>query len=1297
MSFPLRVSAADLPKDISQMFKCADENKLCTFPGTQDVYFGTNGSYASVTRTEGVWCEVISIGTDPAYGTPKACYVAQGGVQYDRNGLVYGNDPIDSHTYEVGDPVTVLDIEERTRAGYTFDGWNTKADGTGTHYDVGEIFSIRTAMVRLYAEWIPTGLPVESVYDGTGVESDPYQVATPGQLDMVRNYFGEGVYFQLTADIDLSDYQSGAGWTPIGDTNRYFEGSMDGNGYKITNLSINRPTDHYVGLFGVTYNSDITNMKLEDVDIKGGFAVGGLAGYNGGTISDSSVAGTITGDESAGGLIGYNEGAINNSYTTGNVTGGSLVGGLIGYNTGSIDSSYTTGSVTGSNARIGGLVGENWGGGISNSYTTGSVTGGSMAGGVVGINAGTVTYSYATGRVSGEEDVGGLIGLNQSTVGQSFYDLDTSNQSDTGKGDGKSTSEMKTEGTYTDAGWDFTSIWGIDASRNHGYPYLGAIQKIVTYDGNGNDSGMVPTDNNLYLQGEAVGVLRPEEPFAKSGYTFAGWNTQADGNGTNYAAGDTFTMGTTKVTLYAKWTTVPGESVFSGMGTESDPYQIATPEQLDRVRSYLNAGLYFKLTADIDLSEYQTGEGWAPIGSYDDPFQGHMDGNGHKITNLLIHGSDSFLGLFATIGQHAHVTGMKLEDVSIKGYSGVGALAGMNNGAIDNSYATGSVIGEGYYIGGLVSRNEGTIDNSYVAGSVTGEALVGGLTGRNDGTIGNSYATGSVTGSEVVGGLTGRNDGTIGNSYVTGSVTGEALVGGLTGENDGGTIFNSYAAGSVTGNSDVGGLVGENYGTISHSFYDMETTRQSDTDKGAGKSTQEMKTPSTYADPSWDFAGIWGINPSHNNGYPYLRAIHKFVTYDGNGSNSGSVPTDSRSYSQGATAAVYGNTGNLAKSGYTFAGWNTQADGNGTNYGAGDTFTMGTANVTLYAKWQVANIPGNGSTTSSGWTPSSDKVTSSNGTLTLPVGKSGEVSLDGQVKIVIPAGAARKDLKITIEVVTDTEKLLTSQDVWVTPIYEILKNVTENLDKEVTLTFTFDPDSLKEGQAPSVFFYDDIEQTWVEVGGVVDGNTIEVKVNRFAKFAVFAIGQEVEVTEPATPSIRLSDISGHWAEMNMKQAVSLSIVSGYPDGTFKPNATVTRAEFAVMLMNAMKPEQAGTALTFADKEQIGVWAQEAVAQAVQAGIIHGYEDGTFRPNAQITRAEMAVVISNALGQSAQATTATRFTDNEDIPAWATGAVAAMHKLGIIEGKGASRFAPGDHATRAEAVTVILNMLAQQSK
>lgn len=77
------------------------------------------------------------------------------------------------------------------------------------------------------------------------------------------------------------------------------------------------------------------------------------------------------------------------------------------------------------------------------------------------------------------------------------------------------------------------------------------------------------------------------------------------------------------------------------------------------------------------------------------------------------------------------------------------------------------------------------------------------------------------------------------------------------------------------------------------------------------------------------------------------------VTYDGNGNTDGNVPVDSTTHSNGQDVTVLGNTGALVKTGYVFSGWNTQSDGAGTTYAAGATFTMSSANVTLYALWTL--------------------------------------------------------------------------------------------------------------------------------------------------------------------------------------------------------------------------------------------------------------------------------------------------------------------------------------------------------
>lgn len=181
-------------------------------------------------------------------------------------------------------------------------------------------------------------------------------------------------------------------------------------------------------------------------------------------------------------------------------------------------------------------------------------------------------------------------------------------------------------------------------------------------------------------------------------------------------------------------------------------------------------------------------------------------------------------------------------------------------------------------------------------------------------------------------------------------------------------------------------------------------------------------------------------------------------------------------------------------------------------------------------------------------------------------------------------------------------------------------------------------------------------------------------------------------TQPEQPVISFTDIAGHWAESYIQHAAAQGIVNGYPDGTFKPDHSVTRAEFTVMLAGALNLEGKGAALTFTDHDQIGVWANQAIAQSVQAGIINGYGDGSFRPDAPITRAEMAVMIARALNLLLEGNVTTGFADDADIPTWAKGAAEAIRKLSVIQGRGANRFVPNATATRAEAAVMLLRML-----
>jgi uncharacterized repeat protein (TIGR02543 family) len=337
----------------------------------------------------------------------------------------------------------------------------------------------------------------------------------------------------------------------------------------------------------------------------------------------------------------------------------------------------------------------------------------------------------------------------------------------------------------------FICLIGLFACRQV-FEFLGIIN-TVTYDGNGATTGSVPIDDLPYVRGQTVTVLGNTGNLGKTGQDFAGWNTRADGLGSSCNAGVTFTMGNSNVTLYALWTA----------------------------------------TATYD-----------------------------------------------------------------------------SNGAIAGTVPTDT--------------------NTYVQGQtvwVLGNS--GGLTKPPCGFTGwNTQADGSGTTYNA-----GQSF-TMGTSNVTLYATWVPIY----------TVLynaNGAEAGAVP--------------------IDSTEYRQGQMVKVLGNTGSLVKA-------GWAFAGwntqVDGKGTTYNAGQSfsmgnsdaalYAKWILVYtVTYSENDATAGTVPIDSTEYIQGQTVPVLGNTGNLIKTGCVFNGWNTQADGTGTTYKAGQTLAMGSSSLTLYAKWTV--------------------------------------------------------------------------------------------------------------------------------------------------------------------------------------------------------------------------------------------------------------------------------------------------------------------------------------------------------
>lgn len=295
---------------------------------------------------------------------------------------------------------------------------------------------------------------------GSGTSADPYLISTLADLaELAQTTADWDRYFSQTQTIDASQTQywddsdddpdgnryndpedatssgNNAGFPGIGTAMIWFDGAYNGNDHYIQNLTIDRPTTDYVGLFTKALRSPLQNIQLSAMDITGRDHVGGVVGYfyaDGAEIMDNCrTTGSLSGVNRVGGVVGENSyGTINNCSSSATITtSGDYTGGVVGrsiYSTSVLSECNSSASINASGDYAGGLVGEVINDGkVTNGYSSGSVSGNFAVGGLVGVLdfRSEISASFATGDVTASDDhVGGLVGANRtgSTIKNSY-------------------------------------------------------------------------------------------------------------------------------------------------------------------------------------------------------------------------------------------------------------------------------------------------------------------------------------------------------------------------------------------------------------------------------------------------------------------------------------------------------------------------------------------------------------------------------------------------------------------------------------------------------------------------------------------------------------------------------------------------------------------------------------------------------------------------------------------------------------------------------------------------------------
>jgi DMSO/TMAO reductase YedYZ molybdopterin-dependent catalytic subunit len=309
-------------------------------------------------------------------------------------------------------------------------------------------------------------------------------------------------------------------------------------------------------------------------------------------------------------------------------------------------------------------------------------------------------------------------------------------------------------------------------------------------------------------------------------------------------------------------------------------------------------------------------------------------------------------------------------------------------------------------------------------------------------------------------------------------------------------------------------------------------------------------------------------------------------------------------------------------------------------------------------------------------------------TATIKPAEGGRLNLGEEAVIEIPAGAltGSKAVEVKIERV-ETPPTVPAGYKFLSDVFEfsIDGQKSYSFAKKVMLKFGFDPKALAKDETPAIHYFDEDQSCWINIGGTVSDNTITVEVDHLTQFAVMA---PIKIEIP-----QLTDIAGHWAYAHINKLVALGVLSGYPDGSFRPDNNITRAEFATVLVKAFQLENK-SGKVFADTAQH--WAKGFIATAASNSIVNGYAPHTFGPDDPLTREQMAVMIAKAAKLSPSAGELL-FADSSSISDWARSSLAKAVENGIINGYPDNTVRPQSLATRAEAVTVIVKALEMRNK
>lgn len=443
------------------------------------------------------------------------------------------------------------------------------------------------------------------------------------------------------------------------------------------------------------------------------------------------------------------------------------------------------------------------------------------------------------------------------------------------------------------------------------------------------------------------------------------------------------------------------------------------------------------------------------------------------------------------------------------------------------------------------------------------------------------------------------------------------------------------------------------------------------------------------------------------------------VTYDSNGADGGIVPIDSKQYKHQDPITILGNTGNLIKAGYTFVGWNTKADGKGATYKIGQTIQMGKGNLILYALWSKNNVPGDGGSSTPSPTPTPDPVAPSNQLKINVVDQSmpDDVLLQTVLTRVLSNGSFQDTVNFTVANANEFLRILGNKEDKRSRL--VIPNMEPPASETKVILDRGAAKRLIEGKShfsiamgmvkidvPFTSMNDFNEDIFFRIVPIKDAlrqkaiedraKQAEIVLQQGNGANVKLVGQPISI-DTNLQNRQVTLLLPLPANLTSAQRENMMVYVEHSNGTVE----IIRGRFAEFTRGQ-------TGIVF-DVEHFSTFSLLYVEQAQEevppekepievdstfASYIHGYTDGTFRPNVNVTRAQMAAMLARNLSDN-HVPEASNLFYADTATSWAKNDIEYIRTEGIMQGRHDRSFVPNEMITRAQMAVIAVRWIDKQ--